>query len=73
MDGWEAVVLWKRYRRGDEAALARLLHYNAEDVDGLALIHGYLAERNLLPDRYLANPTRPARRTPRRTIYPERT
>ena len=49
MDGWEAIVLWKRHLRGDASALARLLHYNAEDVDGLALIKEHLAARGLLP------------------------
>ena len=49
MDGWEAVVLWARHLRGDDAALPRLLRYNAEDVDGLALIKEHLAARGLLP------------------------
>jgi uncharacterized protein YprB with RNaseH-like and TPR domain len=49
MDGWEAVVLWKRHLRGDPSALPRLLRYNAEDVDGLALIKEYLDRRGMLP------------------------
>jgi len=60
MDGWEAIVLWRRYRQGDDAALARLLRYNAEDVDGLALIKGHLEARDLLPVPPAAAPaTRP--------------
>lgn len=48
MDGRDAVWLWERHRRGDVAALVTLLRYNAEDVDGLALIKEYLAARDLL-------------------------
>jgi uncharacterized protein YprB with RNaseH-like and TPR domain len=48
MDGWEAIVLWQRHLRGDATALATLLRYNAEDVDGLALIKEHLAARGLL-------------------------
>ncbi len=54
MDGWEAVILWQRHVRGDAAALPRLLRYNAEDVDGLALIKEHLAGRGLLPLAALA-------------------
>ncbi|MDX1612598.1 MAG: ribonuclease H-like domain-containing protein, partial [Candidatus Thermoplasmatota archaeon] len=32
MDGYEAVLLWKRWERGEEAALDKLLAYNREDV-----------------------------------------
>jgi acrylyl-CoA reductase (NADPH) len=48
MDGWEAILLWRRYRRGDDAALVTLLRYNAEDVNGLVLIKTHLDDRGLL-------------------------
>lgn len=35
MDGFEAVCLWKRYRRGDREALKLLADYNREDVVNL--------------------------------------
>jgi len=35
VDGWEAVRLWRRYCRGDRAALARLALYNLTDVVNL--------------------------------------
>ncbi|MHC1625096.1 MAG: ribonuclease H-like domain-containing protein [Methermicoccaceae archaeon] len=35
MDGWEAVLLWKRYEHGNEEALDTLLDYNKEDVVNL--------------------------------------
>jgi uncharacterized protein YprB with RNaseH-like and TPR domain len=35
VDGFEAVLLWHRYRRGDRAALERLVHYNLTDVVNL--------------------------------------
>ena len=56
MDGWEAITLWQRYRRGDDAALERLLRYNAEDVEGLALIKGYLEARDMLPTHPTISP-----------------
>jgi uncharacterized protein YprB with RNaseH-like and TPR domain len=38
MDGYMAVILWERYRRGDRAALDLLLKYNQEDVVNLELL-----------------------------------
>lgn len=35
VDGFEAVRLWKRYKRGDQAALDLLVRYNQEDVINL--------------------------------------
>ncbi len=32
VDGFEAVRLWHRYRRGDRAALTKLAHYNLTDL-----------------------------------------
>src|SRR5579884_400420 len=51
MDGRDALWLWQRYRHGDQQALATLLRYNAEDVDGLAAIHQHLAARGQLTRR----------------------
>ena len=39
IDGYQAVVLWWRYRnQGDKEALKLLLHYNREDVMNLTLL-----------------------------------
>ncbi|MDP2743968.1 MAG: ribonuclease H-like domain-containing protein, partial [Dehalococcoidia bacterium] len=47
--GWDAVLLWQRYRRhGDRAALDLLLQYNKEDVMNLKV----LRERLLLKQRF---------------------
>ncbi|MCX6012778.1 MAG: ribonuclease H-like domain-containing protein [Chloroflexi bacterium] len=35
VNGWDAVILWRRYCRGDKAALHTLLQYNKEDVINL--------------------------------------
>ena len=35
LDGYDAVVLWELYRRGDSRALETLVRYNAEDVASL--------------------------------------
>lgn len=45
VDGFEAVRLWHRYRRaGDEAALAKLVAYNAADTENLAVIASIVYE-----------------------------
>lgn len=51
IDGMQAIILWARYQRGDPEALHTLLRYNAEDVDGLALIRRYLADHGLIAAR----------------------
>lgn len=38
VDGYQAVLLWKRFQRGDKAALKLLMEYNQADVEGLPLI-----------------------------------
>jgi uncharacterized protein len=38
LDGRDAIRLWKAHRAGDRNALADLLAYNAEDLDGMAHI-----------------------------------
>ncbi len=35
LDGWDAVRLWREWRRGREASLATLLAYNAADVENM--------------------------------------
>ena len=35
VDGYEAVILWKKYKKGDKSALKKLLHYNREDIENL--------------------------------------
>jgi hypothetical protein len=38
VDGFEAVRLWRRYRRGDEPALQKLVAYNEADTANLAIM-----------------------------------
>ncbi|MCA9496112.1 MAG: ribonuclease H-like domain-containing protein [Nanoarchaeota archaeon] len=46
IDGFEAVRLWRRYKRGDENALELLLKYNEEDIVNLKyLLDYYLREK----------------------------
>jgi predicted nuclease with RNAse H fold/dephospho-CoA kinase len=45
MDGAEAVLLWHRYLRGDEAALTRLIDYNRCDVVGMCGILDEVMDR----------------------------
>lgn len=35
ISGYEAVILWKKYREGDDNALRRLIEYNREDIENL--------------------------------------
>jgi predicted nuclease with RNAse H fold/dephospho-CoA kinase len=45
MDGAEAVLLWHRHLRGDEAALRRLIYYNRCDVLGMCGILDEVMDR----------------------------
>ncbi|MDA3855839.1 MAG: ribonuclease H-like domain-containing protein [Candidatus Woesearchaeota archaeon] len=46
VDGFEAVRLWRRYKKGDENALRKLLIYNKEDIVNLKfLLEYYLKEK----------------------------
>jgi uncharacterized protein YprB with RNaseH-like and TPR domain len=38
LNGFDAVLLWDRYQRGDRTALDRLLEYNKEDVVNLEIL-----------------------------------
>lgn len=38
VDGYEAVRLWKRYEKGDEAALKTLIDYNIADIENLKVL-----------------------------------
>lgn len=38
VDGYQAVILWRRYQRGERDALKLLVDYNQADVEGLPLI-----------------------------------
>lgn len=54
IDGRDAIRLWKRYeRKGDEAALEKLVHYNQLDVENLErlmeIVHGKLRQRVFEP------------------------
>lgn len=47
VDGFEAVRLWSRYRRGCELSLQKLLRYNEEDIVNLKfLLEHYLAQKS---------------------------
>jgi uncharacterized protein YprB with RNaseH-like and TPR domain len=48
MGWWDAITLWWQVRAGDTDALQTLLHYNAEDIDGVRWIKRHLAGRGLL-------------------------
>jgi uncharacterized protein YprB with RNaseH-like and TPR domain len=53
LTGYDAVLLWARYRRGDAAALERLIAYNRADVVNLEILltRGYdLARAQVWPD-----------------------
>jgi uncharacterized protein YprB with RNaseH-like and TPR domain len=45
IDGFEAVVLWRRYCKGDKAALEKLIEYNEADVTNLERIMRQCYER----------------------------
>ncbi|MFH0875837.1 MAG: ribonuclease H-like domain-containing protein [archaeon] len=45
VDGFEAVLLWHRYQRGDKAALELLLKYNIEDVKNLKVLLDIIYDR----------------------------
>lgn len=38
VDGFEATILWHKYKEGDNDALKKLIRYNACDIDGMKLI-----------------------------------
>ena len=58
VDGFEAVRLWYRYRRGDSGALGTLLAYNIADVENLRVLMDIALARLLqsvpFPDRSAA-------------------
>jgi len=45
VDGFEAVRLWHRYRRGDEDALRLLLKYNQADIENLKYLMDFAYEK----------------------------
>jgi len=45
VDGFEAVRLWRRYERGDQAALERLRRYNEADTRNLLILGREVHER----------------------------
>ncbi len=44
VNGWDAVLLWRRHQEGDKEALATLLKYNREDVVNLKTLKEKLKE-----------------------------
>jgi uncharacterized protein len=47
VDGYEAVKLWYRYRKGDEEALKKLVAYNIADVENLQVMMDFAYEKKL--------------------------
>lgn len=48
MDGFEAVSLWYKYKRGNQAALQKLLRYNEQDIVNLkSLLNYYLSKKQM--------------------------
>lgn len=45
VDGYEAVKLWRRYKKGDNDALRLLLKYNKEDIVNLKFLLEYYLEK----------------------------
>lgn len=45
LDGYDAVMLWNRYRNGEEWALDKLIEYNREDVVNLKFLAEYAYSR----------------------------
>jgi uncharacterized protein len=45
VDGFEAVRLWNQYRRGNQAALEKLLRYNEQDIVNLKTLLHYFLEK----------------------------
>jgi uncharacterized protein YprB with RNaseH-like and TPR domain len=45
VDGFEAVRLWHRYKRGDEEALRLLLKYNQADIENLKFLMDFAYEK----------------------------
>jgi len=52
VDGYEAVRLWHKYERGDQAALEKLVKYNIADIENLKTLMNFaydkLKEKNFL-------------------------
>ncbi len=44
IDGWMAVKLWRKYKKGDKQALETLLEYNKEDVINLSVLRRKLGQ-----------------------------
>ncbi|MBA3602416.1 MAG: ribonuclease H-like domain-containing protein [Parachlamydiaceae bacterium] len=47
VDGFEAVRLWSQYKRGNQAALKKLLRYNEQDIVNLKTLLGYYLDKKL--------------------------
>jgi len=45
IDGFEAVRLWNKYRRGDKKALSLLIEYNKADIENLKVMMDFTFER----------------------------
>ena len=45
VDGFEAVRLWYKYKKGDQAALDKLVKYNIADVENLKVMMEFAFEK----------------------------
>lgn len=45
ISGYEAVILWHEYRRGNEESLKKLVEYNHADVQGMKFMLAYALEK----------------------------
>jgi uncharacterized protein YprB with RNaseH-like and TPR domain/predicted nuclease with RNAse H fold/dephospho-CoA kinase len=55
MQGEAAPILWHKYRKGDLAAMNRLIEYNHADVEGMKVILDYCIEKYFEKDKIPKN------------------
>jgi uncharacterized protein len=53
VDGFEAVRLWNQYKRGNQAALEKLLRYNEQDIVNLKTLLQYYLDTKVRDYTYL--------------------
>jgi len=70
VDGWDAVRLWSRWRRGDCAALELLLAYNAADTENLVPLTALVYQQMMTRFGPSSVPSPPAPRPPVRSPTP---
>lgn len=53
IDGYEATLLWHKYKEGDIESLKRLIQYNAYDIDGMKFLFEKLT-KELIAKQYIS-------------------